>query len=430
MSRAHISTRNVAAAVIGNALEFYDFITYTFFAIQIGRVFFPAHSAYVSLMASLATFGAGFAMRPVGGILIGRYADRVGRKPAMIFSLVLMGLAILVAAVIPSYAAIGLAAPALFVVARMAQGLALGGQVGSTTAFLLEAAPVRRRGYYTAWQVASQYCAALAGGTIGFALSLFMSAQNLQDYGWRVAFALGALMLPVGLFLIRTVPETLHLADEAATPHPATQSDWALWLEHRRIIVIGLVTLAAATIHTYITNYMTTYAQTVLKLASSTAFVATIVLGVCGIAGGLFGAWLSDRLGRWPVMVWPRALYLLLVLPLYSWMAAQHTAVALFSTTALLVTLGGVSFGPFAAALTESLPKAIRGSTFGTIYALSIAVFGGSAQSIVTWLIHVTGSPIAPAWYLMASGVCGLVATALMPETAPVRIGLAAAPAE
>ncbi|HEY3779167.1 MAG TPA: MFS transporter [Rhizomicrobium sp.] len=424
-----LSTRNVTAAVAGNAIEFYDFITYAFFAVQIGRVFFPAHSAYASLMLSLGTFGAGFAMRPIGGIVIGRYADRVGRKPAMILCLVMMGGAILAAALTPSYAAIGLAAPALFLVARMAQGFALGGQVGSTTAFLMEAAPVRQRGFYTAWQVASQYCAGLAGGMIGFVLSLLMSAGQLEAYGWRIAFALGALALPAGLFLIRTVPETLHAADRVVQGS-AARSDWALCLEHRRVIVLGLVTLASATIFTYTTNYMTTYAETVLHLGTAVAFSATVIMGASGIAGNLFGGWLSDRFGRWPVMVWPRAIFIVLVWPLYSWMTTQHSATALLCTSAVLVLLGGISFGPFAAALTESLPKTIRGSTFGTTYALSIAIFGGTTQPIVTWLIHLTGNPLAPAWYLIASGVFGVVSTALMTETAPARSGLVPAPAE
>jgi MFS family permease len=424
-----LSTRHVFAAVAGNALEFYDFITYTFFAVQIGHVFFPAHSEYSSLMLSLGTFGAGFAMRPIGGIVLGRYADHVGRRPAMIACLVLMGGAILAAAVTPSYATIGLAAPALFLVARMVQGFALGGQVGSTTAFLMEAAPVHQRGLYTAWQVASQYCASLTGGAVGFALSLWMTAGQLESYGWRIAFALGALALPVGLFLIRSVPETLHAAGRPA-PGNAARSDWALCLEHRRVIVLGLVTLASATIFTYTTNYMTTYAETVLHLDTTTAFSATVVVGASGIVGGLFGAWLSDRFGRWPIMVWPRAMFVVLVWPLYSWMAAQHSATALLCTSAVLVVLGGISFGPFAAALTESLPRSIRGSTFGTTYAISIAVFGGTTQPIVTWLIHVTGNPLAPAWYMIASGVCGVVSTALMSETAPVRTGFVPVPAE
>lgn len=425
----HLSVRNVTAAVAGNALEFYDFITYAFFAVQIGRVFFPSMSAYASLMLSLGTFGAGFAMRPIGGIAIGLYADRVGRRPAMVFCLVLMGGAILAAAVTPSYAAIGISAPILFLMARMAQGFALGGQVGSTTAFLLEVAPVRQRGLYTAWQGASQYFAGLAGGVVGFLLSLVMTAGQLDAYGWRIAFAIGALALPFGLFLIRTVPETLYASDRTARTSGAT-SDWTLFLDHRRIIALGLVALASATIFTYTTNYMTTYAETVLHLGTTAAFSATIVAGVSGIAGTLFGAWLSDRFGRWPVMVWPRLLFVVLVWPLYSWMVEQHSATAVLCTTAVLVFLGCASFGPFWAALAEGLPKTIRGSTFGTTYAVSIAIFGGSTQPIITWLIHLTGNPLSPAWYLIASGLCGVVATALMDETAPVRIGLVAAPAE
>lgn len=423
-----LSSRNVAAAIAGNALEFYDFVTYAFFAVQIGRVFFPSYSEYGSLMLSLGTFGAGFAMRPIGGILIGRYADRVGRKPAMIFSLALMGAAVLAVAVIPSYAAIGVAAPVLVVIARMAQGFALGGQVGSTTAFLMEAAPLSQRGVYTAWQGGSQYCASLAGGIVGILLSSFLDAEQLQTYGWRIAFALGALTLPFGLFLIRNVPETLNRSADTSVD-AAAGGDWALCLVHRRVILLGLVTLASATIFTYLTNYMTTFAETVLHLGNAVAFGATLVVGVSGLVGVMFGGWLSDRVGRWPVMVWPRVVYLVLVWPLYAWIVETHSAAALYAATTVLVFLGTMSFGPFAAALTESLPTRIRGSTFGTTYAISIAIFGGSAQLIVTWLIHVSGNPLAPAWYLIASGLCGVVATALMTETAPVRLGLLSRPA-
>jgi len=423
-----ITVRNVAAAVIGNALEFYDFVTYAFFAVQIGHVFFPVQSAYGSLMLSLGTFGAGFVMRPIGGILLGRYADRVGRKPAMILSLVLMGAAVLAVAFIPSYAAIGLAAPILVVFARMAQGFALGGQVGSATAFLMEAAPLHERGFYAALQGGSQYAASLAGGMVGVLLSTFMDAGQLQAFGWRIAFALGALALPFGLFLLRNLPETLHRSDQAA-PRAGAGGDWSLWIGHRRLIVLGLVTLASATIFTYVTNYMTTFAETVLHMGNGVSLGATLVVGVSGMVGAQFGGWLSDRVGRWPVMVWPRITYLVLVWPLYTWMVSMHSTVALLCTTAVLVFLGTVSFGPFYAALTESLPGRIRGSIFGTIYAVSIAVFGGTAQLVVTWLIHETGNPLAPAWYLIASGLCGVVSTAMMSETAPSRLGFAPAPA-
>ena len=219
-----------------------------------------------------------------------------------------------------------------------------------------------------------------------------MSGEQLDAYGWRIAFALGGLALPFGLFLIGGVSETLHSPGE---PSPALHPErsWSVWLEHRRIILLGLVVLASATIFTYVTNYMTTYAQHVLNLSTAQAFVATVAGGVSGIAGALFGAWLSDRIGRWPVLVWPRLLFVLVVWPLYAWMAAERSLGAVIVATVVLVALGSTSFGPFSAAMTESLPAHIRGTGYGTIYAISIAIFGGSAQLIVTWLIHVTRSP-------------------------------------
>jgi MFS family permease len=347
----------------------------------------------------------------------------------MLFSLVLMGAAIFALAITPSYASIGLAAPLLVVLARMAQGFALGGQVGPATAFLMEAAPSGERGFYAALQGASQYVSSLAGGLVGVLLSAVLNAGQLEAYGWRIAFMLGALALPIGVYLLRDLPETLHLPDAGAQTARRPGS-WELWLTHWRVIVLGLIALASATIFTYITTYMTTYAETVLHTSSAVAFGATLVIGVGGILGTLIGGWLSDRIGRWPTLVWPRVAYLLVVLPLYFWMVSERSAVALLFTSGILVLLGTMSFGAFYAALTESLPRNIRGRTFGTIYAVSIAIFGGSAQLIVTWLIRATQSPFAPAWYLMASGICGLFAVALMPETAPVRARLVAAPAE
>ena len=429
MSPSRLSTRSVVAAVIGNALEFYDFICYTFFAIQIGHVFFPVKSGYESLMLSLGVFAAGFVMRPVGGVVIGWYADRVGRRPAMLLSLVLMGAAIFALAITPSYAAIGIAAPILVVIERMAQGFALGGQVGPATAFLMEAAPPNRRGFYASLQGGSQYMASLVGGGTGALLSIFLNAHQLQDYGWRIAFMLGVLALPVGAYLLRDLQETLHLPD-VTTQIVKRPNFWDMWLAHWRVIVLGLIALASATIFTYVTTYMTTYAETVLHTSNAIAFGATLVAGVSGIAGTLTGGWLSDRIGRWHAMVWPRTAYLLLIWPLYTWMVGERSAVALLFTAGILVLLGTMSFGAFYSALTESLPRSIRGSAFGTVYAVAIAIFGGSAQSILTALIHKTGNPFVPAWYLIASGVCGLLAVAFMRETAPVRAGVAVAAAE
>jgi MHS family citrate/tricarballylate:H+ symporter-like MFS transporter len=215
-----LQRRHIVAVTLGNALEFYDFVTYAFFSIQIGRAFFPSHSAYGSLMLSLATFGAGFLTRPIGAWVIGNYADRAGRRPAMMLCFVLMGCAIVGMAVIPTYASIGLAAPILAVIFRMVQGFSLGGEIGSNTAYLSEAAAPHNRGFVVSWQGASQNVAVAVGGLVGVALTTLLPAAMLDAYGWRIAFLLGAVTVPFGLWLRKSLPETLHGAQTKA-PAPA-----------------------------------------------------------------------------------------------------------------------------------------------------------------------------------------------------------------
>ncbi len=416
-----LARRSVAAATIGNALEFYDFITYTFFAIQIGHAFFPSHSTYASLMASLVTFGAGFITRPIGGIVIGAYSDRAGRKPAMILSFTLMGAAIVALALIPPYRVIGVAAPILAVIARMVQGFSLGGEVGPTTAYLLEEAPLRRRGLAVSWQGASQGIAATLGGLVGFGLSAAMPPALLDAYGWRIAFLIGALTLPFGLWIRRSLPETLDLPDASGEAVTARQTRLALARDASRILILALLVLAAGTISTYVGNYMTTFAQHTLRMTPKVAFGAGVIANIAGVASGLYGGWLSDRIGRRPVMIWPNLAHLALIIPVFLWITGARSPFALMAGTTILATLGGLGNGAFFAAVTETLPKAIRGGAFAIVYAVSIALFGGTTQPMITWLIHATGSPMAPAWYMLGAGAIGLAARWLILESAPVK---------
>jgi len=417
-----LAVRNITAATVGNALEFYDFITYAFFAIQIGRCFFPNTNAYANLMLSLATFGAGFITRPIGGIIIGSYADRVGRRPAMILSFTLMGVAIIAMALIPSYARIGIAAPILAVLARMVQGFSLGGEVGPTTAYLLESAPLHRRGFVVAWQAASQAIAATLAGLVGLILASTLSASALTDYGWRIAFLLGAVTLPVGLWMRRGLPETLHEPEHhTVAPATKTASVYATFRQNARVIVLGLIVLASGTIGTYLFNYLTTFAQSTLKMTPTVAFAGTFAQNVISLFAVLFGGWLSDRIGRRPVMIYPRFLFLILLLPAFYWIVEARSATALIVGSVILSLLSSVGGGAFYAALTESLPKRIRGGAFATIYAFSIALFGGTTQLVVTWLIHVTGNPMAPAYYWLVAATIGTAAAMAIIESAPVR---------
>src|SRR4051794_6280383 len=208
MTRSAPMKKQIAAVVVGNALEFYDFVTYSFFAVQIGRTLFPG-DADRSLMLSLGTFGIGFLSRPLGGLLIGRYADRKGRKPAMILSFALMGIGLLSLALTPSYAAIGMAAPLLAVLFRLVQGFALGGEVGPNTAWLLEAAPPGRRGLFVSLHMATADLGGLVAASVGFPPAATLSAPLFESWGWRIAFLIGALIVPFGLALRRTLEEPL-----------------------------------------------------------------------------------------------------------------------------------------------------------------------------------------------------------------------------
>ena len=418
---AKLSGRAIAAATVGNALEFYDFITYAFFAIQIGHAFFPATNAYANLMLSLATFGAGFVTRPLGGIVLGGLSDRIGRRAVMMLSFTMMGVAIVAIAIIPPYSVIGIAAPILAVLARMVQGFSLGGEVGPTTAYLLEAAPLKARGLAVSWQGASQGLAATAGATVGVVLSAVMPAGPLDAYGWRIAFLLGAVTIPFGLWIRRSLPETLH----AAEPHAISTSQSSglrAVRENARIIVLAIITLGGGTITTYAFDYMTTYAQGTLHLSATVGFAAGALGNLAAVAATLWGGAMSDKIGRRPVMVWPTAIYLVTIYPMFLWIVHSGSSFVFLAANVYFGIISSISTGAFYVALSETLPKRIRGGAFAIIYATSIATFGGTTQFVITWLLHVTGNPMAPAWYLLAATAITVIAMYLIVESAPVRI--------
>jgi MFS family permease len=339
----------------------------------------------------------------------------------MVLTFAMMGSAIIVLALTPSYEAIGIAAPILAIIARMVQGFSLGGEVGPTTAYLMEAAAADRRGLAVAWQPASQQIAATAGALVGLVLSSLMTSEALDSYGWRIAFLIGAITLPFGLWMRSSMPETLHLAETGTAMVQTAGHGLGAIRANARVMMLGLLILASGTIVTYVTQYMTTYAQNTLHVATDLAFATTVVSNGLGIVAALSGGWLADRIGRWPVMVWPQLAALLLTYPVFLWIVDTRSAIALLGGLGILSLVRTIPYSVFYVALAEGLPKHIRGGAFATIYAVAIASFGGTAQLIVTWLIHATGNALAPAWYMLFATAVGLVAMMMMRETAPAK---------
>ncbi len=377
-------------------------------------------------MLSLATFGAGFVTRPIGAVVLGRYADRVGRRPSMMLCYLMLGGAITVMALIPSYRSIGIAAPVLAVLARMTQGFALGGEIGANTAFLAEAAPARRRGYVVSWQGASQFVGLSVASLVGVALTALLSPPRMETYGWRIAFLIGATTVPFGYWMRSRLPETLQIAQagsgEAAIAGARSEALHSV-RRHARVIVLGVIVLAASTIGTYIFTYIVTYAQTTLHLPARAGFIAELANYLVTIPTILIAGHLSDRSGRRPINVWGNLAFLVAIYPVFVWVTTKPSAVTLVIGMTVLGVVGNISFGAFCAGLAEALPQNIRGSGFATVYSVAVAAFGGTTQLVITWLIHVTGSALAPAWYLVGATAVGQVALMLFPETAPARPG-------
>jgi MHS family proline/betaine transporter-like MFS transporter len=413
-----ISSRGaVAAAVIGNWLEFFDFTVYGFFAVIIGRLFFPSMDPTTSLLLSVATFAAGFITRPLGSVLLGVYADRKGRKAALNLTIMLMAASTGLIALTPTYARIGLAAPLLIVFARLVQGFSQGGEFGAATSTLLEQGGGTRRGFRASWQLATQGGAALMGAGIAATLSAALSKEALESWGWRVPFLLGVLIAPVGIYLRR------RLADDASSAHGHGIERGVLhelFTAHLRPLVLITLTVMGGTVSTYIlTFYMPTYAIHTLGLPMSLSMLVGVASGlVMLITCPLFGL-VSDRIGsRKRPILFGRGVLVVLLFPAFMLMNRFPQLSVVMSLTALMLVFYSMGSASEFALMCESFPRRVRATGISIAYAVSVCVFGGTAQLVATWLIRATGSKLAPAGYVAACVVVSLIAVSMLRETA------------
>jgi MFS transporter, MHS family, proline/betaine transporter len=416
MQQDTIHKRQILAAVIGNALEWYDFVVYGFLTVIISRLFFPSDSEYTSLLLAMATFGVGFFMRPVGGILIGMYADRKGRKAALQLIILMMTISIAMIAFAPTYAAIGAAAPLLIVLARLLQGMATGGEFASATSFLVESAPPGRRGFYGSLQMVGQSVAALAGAAAGMLITQGLTPEQIDSWGWRLPFIFGLLIGPVGLWIRRHLNETEAFI-EASQSTDAPVGLMTLWRNYRRSIAVSFGLVVSGTIMYYVVLiYMPTYAKTQLGIPLGEAFIAQVAGLLCLTIGTPFFGILSDRIGRRPVLMLACSLYFVLPYPLFSWLQADPGLFRLAVMQIVLCSAVAVGFGAISTALAEQFPVRMRSTGLALAYNFAVMLFGGFAQLIVTWLISATGTPLAPAYYVMFGAVVGLSAAYFLAE--------------
>jgi len=412
----------VFAAVLGNALEFYDFTVYAAFAVMIGRAFFPATDGSISLLLSVATFGVGFVARPLGGIVIGAYADRYGRKPAMTLTILLMAAGSGMIGILPSYAQIGIVAPILLVVARLIQGFSAGGEMGPATTYLIETAPPGRKCLFGAWQLASQNASGIISGALGIVLALTLSQQETDGWGWRIPFLLGILIAPVGFFIRRRLDETLA-AEDAHESMSAVLSD--VVRRHSVQILLCILVVSGVTITQYFFIYTTTYAITTLHYGAAIGMAANLIASSIGTCAALLGGLCADRWGVKAVTLVPRLVVTLMLYPAIQLVVSSESRVVFLVVVGALMIPHAMSGAAGIILIPRIFPAAIRTTGLSIAYALGVTLFGGTAQVVFTWIIAETGNKLSWVWYIVLMSVvsfCATLAIRVPPDAAARKL--------
>lgn len=401
--------RAIIATVIGNGLEWFDFTVYSFFAVIIAKLFFPTGSELTSLLLAVATFGVGFFMRPVGGVVLGIYADRVGRKAALSMTILLMAAGTTLIGLAPTYAQVGVLAPCIIVVARLLQGFSAGGEMGSATAFLTEYAPAKERAYYSSWIQASIGLAVLLGAAVGTFVTSSLDAQSLASWGWRLPFLLGIVIGPVGYYIRHHLDETPTFQDNAQkTDSPLKE----VFRQFPRETAASFSMVILWTVCTYVLLfYMPTYSIKVLKQPQSTGFIAGMVGGLCIMIAAPIVGRIADRIGRRILLSGSALLILLLAYPMFAYINATPGLSSLLLFQLVFGLLIATYTGPILAAFSELFPAKVLSTGLSVAYNFAVTIFGGFASFFITWLISATGNTMAPAFYVMIAAAISFVGT-------------------
>ncbi|MFM0154702.1 MFS transporter [Paraburkholderia sediminicola] len=402
--------RIVFSSSVGNALEWFDFLVYGYFATIIAKQFFPMQDEWLSTLLAIATFGISFLMRPLGAVVLGVYGDRKGRKAALTLAIALMMVGTFTMAVMPSYASIGIAAPVLILLARLVQGFAVGGEFGSATAFMVEHS-ASRRGYYASWQFASQGLAAITAAAFGSLLTAWMPPEQLNSWGWRLPFMFGLLVGPVGYYIRSHLDETpeflaLREARETAGKHQAMPEKDASFSNQWVNLLLAVGIVAQSTVGVYVLQlYMPMYAVKQLHMPAAASFgVVVLNGGLQFILSPVMGA-LSDRIGRIRIMLTTSILMGTLIYPMFAWLQTHPTIGWLLVLQGTAGIFKAAYSGPMPALMSEIFPTQVRSTGLSIGYSIGVTIFGGFAPTIVETFIHLTGDKLAPSYYVLIAAV-------------------------
>ena len=403
----------VIRVAAGNFLEMYDFMVFGYYAAAIGRTFFPRGSEFASLMNALMTFGAGYIMRPLGGIVLGAYIDHHGRRKGLLLTLTLMAFGTLSIAVMPSFATIGVIAPLLILLGRLVQGLSAGVEVGGVSVYLSEIATPGRKGFYSAFQSGSQQVAVMLAALIGIALNAFVSPADMAAWGWRVPLLIGCAIVPFLFVLRRSLVETDEFL--ARRRHPTMSQVIRTIAANWPLVVLGMMISTMTTVCFYmITAYTPTFGAITLKLPNASVQLVLLCVGASNfiwlpVMGGL-----SDKLGRRPLMIAFSILTLLTAYPALLWLVSAPSFGRLLGVELWLSLMFGGYNGACMIYLIEIMPPEVRTAGFSVAFSLATAIFGGFTPAICTYLIEVTGNRAVPGLWLSFAAAMGLSATLIL----------------
>jgi MFS family permease len=404
--------RAVIASVIGNGLEWYDFILYGFFAAIISQTFFPSANHFLSLMLGLATFAIGFLVRPFGGIVLGLYADHFGRKRALTLLILLMAGSTVAVGIIPGYATIGIAAPVLIVLARLVQGLSVGGEFASATAMLVEYVPPGRKMFYGSLQMVSQSVAVTIASLAGFLTTAFLPHATLMSWGWRLPFLLGVLVGPIGFYIRRRVeesPEFAMLAAQNSGVRASTPLRTVL-RQHWAAVLSGIGLIVAGTGATYLWNtYLPIYVTRQLHMPMDRALIGITICGAISACIIPFIGRLSDRVGPYRVYLTAVVVFGVISWPLLRYVTAHPDHARLLEAQIVANIILAFMAAGVPGMMAGLFPTSVRSTGMAVAYNVAVTVFGGLAPLTVTWMIRHFDSRMMPAVYLMIAAVLSLV---------------------